>query len=126
MDEIRQELKQKELDIKNAKIEQRIGQVEERKKHEKQRKEVQKMEQAARNHYNKVSHEIQHETKVQKYLLSEIDKEKRVEQALVEKKNNNEQLRREKDDFYASKVRYGKELGQHHQEQKLKKVDQKH
>ena len=90
MDEIKAEIMQKQLAMKEAKINQKISQLEHKKKQKKLEHECINVENEHRKKRNQMEAQLTRETKINNYLLTEAEKEKKVQQTLMSKQQYHE------------------------------------
>lgn len=57
-----------------------------------------------------MKNEILHETKINNYLFSEVEKEQKIQTAISNKRNLIDATKKEKEEFYDKKAKYVKEL----------------
>ena len=113
------------MDLKEAKISQKINQLQYKKKQGKLQHEYSNVEHQKRKQKNKLEVELNRETKINNYLLTEAEKQEKVAKALLEKKNMIENQKREKEAYFQEKVNYAKQLEEQTISQKRNKVEQK-
>lgn len=70
MDEVKAQLKLKQLQMKEMKVASKINKLEKQKQQAKLRKQVEKIEMEKRNEHNLIKNEILHETKINNYLFT--------------------------------------------------------